>query len=58
MTHQAQDGASKLGRTMKAMDRGAMEMGEYTSTSDGFKVGILPSSESSNGVPFKSINWL
>lgn len=51
----AQAPASKLGKTINAMDMGTMFIGELTAAYAGFRAGIPPSSVSSNGLPLSSM---
>lgn len=57
-TNHAQAEASKLGRVTKAMDKGAKDVGKFTSTRTGSKAGIVPSSVSFNGFPLRTMVWL
>lgn len=53
-----QAGASKLGNTMNAIDKGEMVIGEFTLTRAGFSNGMSPVLVSSKGMPFRTIVWL
>lgn len=53
----AQAGASKLGITMKAMDKGEIYIGELSSFRTGCNVGSSPF-VTFNGFPFRTEVWL
>lgn len=46
--------ASNFGKTTNAMDKGAIDIGEFAAMDAGFKGGISPSSVSFKGVPLSS----
>lgn len=57
-TNYLQAGASKWGNTVNAMDKGATDIGNCTSTRTGSNVGMLPSELSSKGLPLRTMVWL
>lgn len=54
MENQPQAGASKLGNTMNAIDKGAKDIGDITLTRIGSSLGMFPASVS-KGTPLRTI---
>ena len=55
MENHPQAGASKLGNTMNAIDKGEMDIGDFTLTWTGSSLGMFPVPVSSKGMPLRTI---